>query len=248
MHRYRSYLLPVALLLSPYAKTAIAEEATPGAPSSSAPIPPPPPLPPPPPPLQPALPSPPVAYPTAPVPAPSTREVVYVEEPRAHRHIEEPGLLHEGFSFGFELNSFQQDFGFGGRITTPNFAHFIRISAGGGVAWFPNALQTGPSQVDTWDAYYYGRLALELTGPQFGVVRTYAFAGAILLAVPKDLSSTEFDVGGIGGFGFEFGISKYSSYYIELGAIGTGAVADQLVDMPTFANGFLISVGSRFYP
>ena len=84
--------------------------------------------------------------------------------------------------------------------------------------------------------------------PQFGPVRTYAFAGAILVGAPSDLSSTEVNVGGLGGFGFEFLIGRYSSYFVELGALGTGATADKLVDSPIFANGFLITVGSRFYP
>jgi hypothetical protein len=245
----RRALFSLALALSLVAKAAIAQDAT----GPDAPLPPIPPPPPPPPPAPPAPPPPHEIVYGQPPPPPPGGEVVYVEEPKKqhhehHAHREEPADTHQGFSFGIELNSFAQDFGFGGRITSPNLAHFIRLSAGGGVAWFPNALPIGPNPQDTWDAYYYGRLTIELTGPQLGPVRTYAFAGAILLGVPKELSSTEIDIGGIGGFGFEFLISRLSSYYVELGALGTGAQADQLVDSPIFANGFLISVGSRFYP
>jgi hypothetical protein len=38
------------------------------------------------------------------------------------------------------------------------------------------------------------------------------------------------------------------SYLIELGGIGTGARADHLPTKPLLANGFLITVGMRFYP
>jgi hypothetical protein len=209
------------------------------------------PLPPPPPPPSPAPPPPPappaqVIY-TQPPPPPPAREVVYVEEPAPKRHVqEEPESVFDDFSFGMELSSFEFDLGVGGRITTPNLGHFIRITAAGGVAWYPNALLAGQPQ-DTWDTYYYGRLTLELPGPQLGPVRTYAFAGAILLGLPKDLSSTEINVGGIGGFGFEFLLRRFSAYFLELGALGTGAIADQIMNSPTFANGFLITVGSRFY-
>jgi hypothetical protein len=145
-----------------------------------------------------------------------------------------------------ELNSFQQDFGFGARFNTPTLARFLRLSIGGGVAWVPNVLTV--QGTDTWDAYYYGRLTVELPGPQIGFVRTYAFAGVIVLGLPSDLSTTLITAGGLGGFGFEFLLPRYSSYFVELGALGTGAVADQVLNHPTFANGFLISVGSRFYP
>jgi hypothetical protein len=239
----RTCLSLVLLFSALSAKTAIAQEATDVAPG--APIPPPPPAPPPPPP------QPEVVYVQPPAPSPPPREVVVAPEPRSHHHEHEhEARAHgqDGFSFGLELNSFQFDFGFGARITSPSIAHFIRFSAGGGAAWIPNALElTQPTQ-DTWASYYYGRLTLEILGPQLGFVRTYAFAGAILLGVPSDISKTEINIGGMGGFGFEFEISRYSSYYIELGALGTGATGDQLVDSPTFANGFLISVGSRFYP
>jgi hypothetical protein len=247
----RRTLLPLAILSSlAVASTSAAQEAVTVAP-----------LPPPPPPLPPPPPPPPPPTYAPPPQTPPAREVVYLEETSKH---EAPVHSNEGFSFGVELNSFQFDFGFGGRIATPSIGHFLRIAGSGGVAWFPNAPQAVSSgctgggfsgkgcapaaTLDTWDAYYYGRLQIELTGPQLGPVRTYAFAGAILLGVPSDLSSTEIDIGGVGGFGFEFLLGRYSSYFVELGALGTGATADHLVDSPTFANGFLITVGSRFYP
>jgi hypothetical protein len=237
----RSLVFVTLLVVAVPARIGAAQEPLPAA----DPIPPPPPSPPPPPP-PPAPPPPQALFGQPAVPPP--REVVYVEEPRAApRKHEEPSESHQGFSFGFELDSFQQDFGFGGRVTSPNIAHFIRFSGSGGIAWVPNALPLKTTQ-DTWAPYYYGRLQLELTGPQLGPVLTYAFAGAILVGAPSDLSSTEVNVGGLGGFGFEFLIGRYSSYYVELGALGTGATADRLVDSPIFANGFLITVGSRFYP
>jgi hypothetical protein len=37
------------------------------------------------------------------------------------------------------------------------------------------------------------------------------------------------------------------NYFIELGAVGTGAKADKLPTNPIYSNGFLMSVGFRFH-
>ncbi len=51
-------------------------------------------------------------------------------------------------------------------------------------------------------------------------------------------------------FGFEFffteNTNRNPSYFIELGGIGTGAIANKLSSNPIYSNGFLISVGYRF--
>jgi len=58
-------------------------------------------------------------------------------------------------------------------------------------------------------------------------------------------------LGGWGGFGFEIAQRKNNlddagtSYFVELGGIGTGASASRLPTQPIFANGFLINVGFR---
>ena len=49
--------------------------------------------------------------------------------------------------------------------------------------------------------------------------------------------------------GVELFVSKKRSkaLYMELGAMGTGADADQLVNSPVYANGFTITWGYKYY-
>jgi len=52
-------------------------------------------------------------------------------------------------------------------------------------------------------------------------------------------------LGGYGLFGFEFKIAPRFAYFIELGAVGTGATADKIESKPVYSNGFLTSVGLK---
>jgi hypothetical protein len=78
----------------------------------------------------------------------------------------------------------------------------------------------------------------------------YAEGGIVFLFPNPVFSDDDINLGGYGLFGFEFFFteetSRNPSYFIELGGIGTGAVADKIATNPLYANGFLISVGFRF--
>ena len=167
---------------------------------------------------------------------------------RAEKHDEK----RSGLSLGFALHRFQDDFGMSGVIGTPTFAgDTLRITAAGGVAWFPHGQS---SSGETWVSYGHTRLVIEGGRRLDGVpIRLYGFGGATALIVPKELSSDGFTMGGVGGFGFEFYMPKGGrdgpvSYFIELGGIGTGAHANRQAASPIFANGFLATVGLRVYP
>jgi hypothetical protein len=53
-------------------------------------------------------------------------------------------------------------------------------------------------------------------------------------------------MGGYGLFGFEFFFTKFGNYFIEIGAVGTGAKADKVASKPIYSNGLTVSTGMRF--
>lgn len=160
----------------------------------------------------------------------------------------------DGLALGFAVHRFQDDFGLGAVVASPSFLDgLMRIAAGGGVAWYPHALND--EGFEAWKGYGHARLVLEAGARVPGTpLRLYGFGGATTLFAPNGLSSKTVHVGGIGGFGFEFrfknltrGVDSPVSYFVELGGIGTGARANRLPAHPIFANGFLITAGMRFY-
>lgn len=159
----------------------------------------------------------------------------------------------DGLALGFALHRFQDDFGFGGLVATPTFlAGLLRVAFGGGVAWYPHALDDEGHE--TWQLYGHSRAVLE-AGARIPStpLRLYGFGGVTTLFVPGELSSKKVRLGGVGGFGFEFRFQRPHqgdapvSYFAEFGGIGTGATADRLPTHPIFANGFLLTTGLRAY-
>jgi hypothetical protein len=158
----------------------------------------------------------------------------------------------EGFSVGWSIHRFQDDFAVGASASTPSMAaRTLRITAGGGVAWYPHA-RNGAGD-ETWKIYGHTRLVIEAGRRIQGTpLRLYGFGGPTLLFI-DDLSNDKLAAGGVGGFGFEFFMPKAGrdgpvSYRIELGGIGTGARADRQTGAPIFANGLLIGAAMHFYP
>jgi hypothetical protein len=176
------------------------------------------------------------------------------DEPAAAPAAPEPGPRNTGFALGFDLSRFQDDFGGGLLVSTPSFWNdAVRLTLGGGVAWYPYGVSSSGSQ--EWDLYEHGRLVVE-GGKRFRdlPLRLYGFGGVTTLFISQ-LSTTSVGVGAVGGFGFEVyepathgGGEGPGSYFIELGGIGTGLQADKLAGKPIFANGLLIQVGLRIYP
>jgi len=157
-------------------------------------------------------------------------------------------------SVGFALHRFQDDFGLGAQVGSPTFAgDRLRITLGGGVAWYPYASNAQGEQ--EWADHGHVRLVFEggLRTPG-SPIRLYGFGGPIAYVIPDRLSDTRIAVGGIGGFGFEFYFIPQSanrdgpvSYFVELGGVGTGARADKLAGKPTFGSGFVITTGFHWY-
>ena len=158
-----------------------------------------------------------------------------------------------GFAVGMTVQRLQDDFGVGGLIASPAFFNGLaRLSAVGGVAWYPYGRTLSGDQ--DWIPFGHMRIVVE-SGPHVGQapLRLYGFGGEILAFQPRRLSDDRVSVGGVGGFGFEFfgpavNGSAPMSYFIEIGGAGSGARATNLAGRPTLLNGLLIQAGVRFYP
>jgi len=78
-------------------------------------------------------------------------------------------------------------------------------------------------------------------------IQLYGEGGIIGLFPSDEFSSKTFEFGGYGLFGFEFYMNARSNYFIEIGAVGTGAKADKVVNNPVYSNGLTISSGFRIH-
>ena len=154
--------------------------------------------------------------------------------------------LHDDVSVGYELDRFQNDFGVGLNVTSPHFAGgYLAVQAAVVRSWV-DALAPGATE-QNWYPYTAYKLGLVATRPLTGQFRTYAVGGVSLFSPNKDLSEKSQVVGGYGAFGFEFVAGGPITYYIEMGGIGSGAHAEKAAGKPLYGNGFLETVGFRWY-
>jgi hypothetical protein len=153
--------------------------------------------------------------------------------------------LSNGFGFGFQLNQYQKDFGYGISVTSPLLAHgnlAIRLRTN---AMYYEHLKNDET---TWTSYANLTLGLVGIGGQVSEnIRLYGEGGMIGLFPNSVVSSDTLALGGYGLFGFEFFMQKNFNYFIEIGGVGTGATADKLPGKPIYSNGLSISTGFRAY-
>jgi hypothetical protein len=155
------------------------------------------------------------------------------------------------FNFGFQINSYQNDFGLGIQLTSPYLANGYLAFRGRANMQFLQGIENGETET-TWLPYQTYQLGvLGVGGKAGGFARFYGEGGVVLLSPSSSISSNSTEFGGYGLFGFEFFMSTAPetpiSYFIELGGMGTGAKADQLQGSPIYSNGFTASVGFRLY-
>jgi hypothetical protein len=158
-----------------------------------------------------------------------------------------------GAAVGMAVHRLQDNFALSGSWSSPVFFDgTARITAGGGVAWYPYGTTASGDQ--DWVPFGHSRVVVE-SGHRVGraPLRLYGFGGAMLLFRSQRLSDDVVAVAGIGGFGFEFFaptnmINAPVSYFIEIGGVGSGARATNLPGHPILLNGFLVQSGVRFYP
>jgi hypothetical protein len=141
------------------------------------------------------------------------------------------------FEIGFSLSQYQKDFGIGLHVVSPYFIRkTVAIKAGTNIQWFEDFKTT------------YQNIQLGIRGRSFMVthnISMYGEGGPFIILPNSDFSSQSLVLGGYGLFGFEFKIVPRFAYFIELGAVGTGAIADKLESKPVYSNGFLTNVGLK---
>ena len=152
-------------------------------------------------------------------------------------------------AIGFNLDSIANNFGFGLTVSSPYFFNNTsHLQLTGNVAWVQGvrAMETETS----WLPYglfklgfFSGRM-IENTP-----IRVYGGGGLALITPAGTLSNSGVQFGGFGLTGVELFLNqqKAKSLFLEFGAIGTGAKANQLVSSPIYANGFTIAWGYKYY-
>lgn len=147
---------------------------------------------------------------------------------------------------GTDLSSFANNFGVGIQVASPRLLDgklwfqlagdytWVQGISGGTTGWFP-----------------YGNLRLGVYSGRFiadGLpIRFYTGGGVVLLVNGGSLNSQSLNWGGFGLIGFEFFLDPRTAPFLELGSMGTGAIANQLQSAPIYANGFTVSWGFKWY-
>ncbi len=149
-------------------------------------------------------------------------------------------------ALGFQLKQNQRDFGIGINLTSPYFASqrvAVRLKAN--IMWgqYPDN-----QDVTTWMPYSNLSLGVVGVGGEMAnMIRLYGEGGVVVLFPSNGFSEKSTVFGGYGLFGFEFVTGSHVNYFIEIGGIGTGAVADKIAEKPVYSNGMIINTGFRVY-
>jgi hypothetical protein len=149
-------------------------------------------------------------------------------------------------SYGFQLVKFHEEFGFGVHLLSPEYKN-LRISVKTNLNWLNHPDVQGNQ---TWTEFLSNQIGVNYQICITNRINLYSEGGVVFLYPNSSFSDESLNFGGYGVFGFEFffteNTSRNPSYFIELGGIGTGAVANKIISNPIYSNGFLISVGYRF--
>ncbi len=152
--------------------------------------------------------------------------------------------MNTGLGFGFQVNEYEKDFGFGLNVTSPYFfndkvAARLRVNR----MYNENLLDSAYN----WFPYYNASLGILTLGGAVGEsVRIYGEVGFLVIKPNADLSDEKYVYGGYGIFGFEFFSTQGFNYFLEVGGVGTGAVAEKIPENPIYSNGLTIRAGLRF--
>lgn len=131
-------------------------------------------------------------------------------------------------------------------MTSPYFVHDkVAIRLRGNLMWNEHP-EVGGTTI-TWSPYSNVSMGIVgIAGEIGGFMRLYGEGGIIAVIPSSEFSSDSKTFGGYGLFGFEFLFDNHSNYFIEIGGVGTGAVAQKVPGRPVYSNGLLINVGYRY--
>ncbi|MFM7472612.1 MAG: hypothetical protein ACKO00_01675 [Crocinitomicaceae bacterium] len=143
----------------------------------------------------------------------------------------------------YNVSQYQKDFGVGLHLISPYFAKSkVALKLGANFQW----LEHYNGSETTWTPYQNVQVGIRGRNPIVeDKVFIYGEGGIVTILTNDKFSSKSSQFGGYGLFGFEFKPTQKFAYFIELGGIGTGAIADKVVSKPIYSNGFLTNVGFR---
>jgi len=144
---------------------------------------------------------------------------------------------------GFQINQYQKDFGLGLNLTSPYFANNKIAFRLRGNLMFNEYVKNAETIWEPYSNLCFGMVGSNKIINNF--LRLYGEGGLITLFPTNNISSDNYVLGGYGLFGFEFYFENNTNYFIEIGGVGTGAIADKQVNKPIYSNGLLINCGFR---
>jgi len=151
----------------------------------------------------------------------------------------------QGLGLGFQINQFQQDFGFGVQVSSPSFWNemaLLRLKTN--LVFHQHVLQ---GQYE-WSGYQNLSLGLAGIGGYVSEnIRIYGEGGIMGLFPSSNFSNEKFLASGYGAFGTEFFSTPGFHFFLEIGLAPTRARADLMPGKPFYHNGFYTTMGLRSY-
>lgn len=150
-----------------------------------------------------------------------------------------------GFRIAYNLTEIQGDFGYGLQMETPSFLHhYLTLKLRANQLFLDYDL----GGKNTWSPFWHFGLGVSSNPVSVSqAVSLYGEGGAMLSLPNSDFSSSSSELGGYGLFGFNFNFSPNFCYFMEAGAIGSGARAEKSDNQRMYSNGFLINVGFKMH-
>lgn len=147
------------------------------------------------------------------------------------------------FEIGFNLNQFQRDYGLGVHVISPYFWNSSSaVKAAANFQW----LEHFDGTETVWTTYQSFQVGFRSRSTIISdKIYIYGEGGFMVLLPNSEFSTESINFGGYGLFGFEFKPASKFAYFIELGGMGSGAVADKVPGKPIYSNGFITTVGFR---
>ena len=154
-------------------------------------------------------------------------------------HAQEKSTMSIGGQFGQYYN----DFGVGLNASIPLCKNGMDIRVRGNMVWHEHISETKA----TWTPYSNLSIGMVIPTGSIGEgVRSYTEGGLFIVIPSEKFSSDDYSIGGYGLIGIELSPVHFFAYFIEVGAVGIGAKADQIEGQPIYSNGLMIDAGFRF--
>ncbi|BAV94477.1 hypothetical protein [Ichthyobacterium seriolicida] len=145
------------------------------------------------------------------------------------------------FFIGFQLGKVQDNFHVGAN-TGVRIIDMFELKATANMSF--NYYFYSPKKREILVPYFSSTLGWVYIQPVSKSINVYGESGSVLIIPAYIFSEENFRFGGYGLFGFEFFTDRYSSFFIEMGCMGTGARQNDAYKS-VYHNGFLINVGFK---